>query len=156
MSKPAAPAAPSKDSEPILGIKVSWEIKLLCIVTVFSVLKALKAITSHFLFLLFGRLFFIAGHAYFIYVFFFTNYRITKSTSRTTEEKNVARTQCQGVMKGMLLRGVLILLVHFRTGMLPPLFVTVIMGFLGMIENDYFYQVMYAKAPQFFELCFTS
>ena len=100
MSKPAAPAAPSKDSEPILGIKVSWEIKLLCIVTVFSILKALKAITSHFLFLLFGRLFFIAGHAYFIYVFFFTNYRITKSTSRTTEEKNVARTQCQGVMKG--------------------------------------------------------
>ncbi|RYY81590.1 hypothetical protein EON63_15130 [archaeon] len=26
----------------------------------------------------------------------------------------------------------------------------------GMIENDYFYQVMYAKVPQVFELCFIS
>ncbi|RYY81593.1 hypothetical protein EON63_15145 [archaeon] len=100
MSKSVAASVPSKDSEPILGIKVSWEIKLLCIVVVFSILKAFKAFTSHFLFLLFGRCFFIAGHAYFIYVFFFTNYRITKSTSRTTEEKNAARTQCQGVIKG--------------------------------------------------------
>ncbi|RYY81591.1 hypothetical protein EON63_15135 [archaeon] len=44
----------------------------------------------------------------------------------------VPHTQTHTHTLGMLLRGVLILLVHFRTGMLPPLFVTVLMGFLGM------------------------
>jgi hypothetical protein len=91
---------------------------------------------------------------YFIYIYFDTAARINKSTSRSEAEKATAKSACQGIVKGILLRGVLLFLVHLKTNMLPPLVITVFMGFCSLIENDYYYQVLYSKMPQLFELMY--
>eukprot|EP01039_Chlorochromonas_danica_P010295 gene10295-11394_t len=143
----------SAQDSPLLGIKVSWEIKLMAIVSIFALVKALPFAQTT-LFLLLARLFFLLGHLLLGYIYFYTNFRITKSTSRSVEEKNEAKADCQKVFRGIVVKAVLLGLVHARTGLLPPMFVTVIMAFFSMIENDYFYQVMYAKMPQFFDLFF--
>lgn len=139
----------------VSGIKVSWEIKLMLIALVFAVIKGLAPFSESAVFLLFARLFFLGGHAFYGYIYFYTNYRITKSTSRSAEEKAAAKDDCQKVIRSVLIRAVLLGLVHMRTGMVPPMFVTVITAFLSMIENDFFYQVLYAKAPELFDVCFT-
>jgi hypothetical protein len=142
------------DPNAILGIKVSWEMKSLLIVSVFAAIKALKPLSDSILFLWGARVFFLAGHAFLVYIFFFTNYRITMSKSRSVEEKNTAKSECQSMIRSLIVRASLIGFVHMRTSMLPPLFVTVLMGFLSMIENDFCYQVLYAKMPFAFELLF--
>ena len=136
------------------GMKVDFEMKALTVVSVYALIKALKAFSDNFLFITAFRAFFILGHLYFIYIYLFTNHRISKSTSRNAEEKAKAKSSCFGVLKGVLIRAVLMGFVHFRTNMIPPLAITVFMGFYSMIENDFYYQIIYSKMPGLFEFLY--
>jgi hypothetical protein len=137
-----------------VGMKVDLEMKALGMVTIFAIIKALKGIATTALFINFSRGFFLLGHAFFVYIFLVTNFRISKSTSRTAEEKTKAKAGCFAVLKGILVRAVILALVHYKTGMLPPMYVTVFMGFCSMIENDFLYQIMYSKVPGLFEVLY--
>jgi hypothetical protein len=147
-------AASSNDPNAMFGMKVDFEFKALAILSVFSLVKLLKpfADNSHLVNLL--RSFFLFGHIYFIYIYFDTASRINKSTSRSEAEKAAAKGACASIVKGILIRGVLLFLVHLKTNMLPPLLITVFMGFCSLIENDYYYQVLYSKMPQLFEFMY--
>ena len=153
--KPASSSTPAVvDPNALVGLKVDFEMKVLVVVTVFFLFKLLKSWTDNLHFINFCRGIFIFGHIYFIYVYIDTNYRISKSSSRTTEEKEAGKKACLDILKGMLLRAVIMFFVHLRVGILPPLIVTVVLGFCALIENDYYYQVLYSKFPEVFEFLY--
>lgn len=152
---PSAPATGSSGDKVVVGIKVSWEIKLMVIVTVFAIIKGISTYAMSTMFLWVARLFYLATHGFFVYIYFYTNYRISKSTTRSNEEKVAAKSDCQKVIRSIGTRAVIMGLVHLRTGMVPPMFVTPIMAFLSLIENDFFFQVVYSKYPAVFDLLFT-
>lgn len=136
------------------GMKVDWEMKLLLIVSVFAFVKGVKAFSDSPIFLLVSRIFYLIGHLYFVYIYLYTNYRITKSSSRTDEEKATAKGDCLKVFRSVMIRGVIIGAIHFKTQMIPPLYVSVFMGLFSLIENDFIYQVLYSKYPGIFELLY--
>ena len=136
------------------GMKVDLEMKAFVAVAVYALVKALKAHTENFLFINVMRGIFVVGHLYFIYIYLFTNHRISKSTSRNAEEKAKAKSSCLGVLRSILIRAAIMGFVHFRTKMMPPLLITVFMGFFSMIENDFYYQIMYSKMPGLFEILY--
>jgi hypothetical protein len=136
------------------GMKVDLEMKALVIISIFCLMKALKFLADSTEFVYFCRLFFLLGHAFFVNIYLDTNFRLSKSTSRTAEEKQAAKSACFSVFKGIMIRAVLMGFIHLRTNILPPLFVTVFMGFFSLIENDFFYQLLYSKFPSLFELLY--
>lgn len=142
------------DANAMTGMKVDFEMKALAILVVFSVVKLLKPFTDNPHLVNLFRGFFLFGHILMIYTYFDTASRISKSTSRNAEEKAAAKSACFGILKGVLIRAVILFFLHLRSNMLPPLLVTVFMGFCSLIENDYYYQVLYSKAPQLFELMY--
>lgn len=144
----------SRNNDDAVGMKVDLEMKALAIVTIFAAIKALKGIATTTLFINFSRGFFLLGHAFFVYIFLVTNFRISKSTSRSSDEKAKAKAGCFSILKGILARAVILAVVHYKTGMLPPMYVTVFMGFCSMIENDFLYQIMYSKVPGLFEVLY--
>eukprot|EP01040_Poterioochromonas_malhamensis_P011597 gene11597-12649_t len=157
---PAADAGSSSsssvsiDPQSLVGMKVDFEMKVLVIVTVFAFFKILKFLADNIHFINLCRGFFIFGHIYFIYLFMDTNYRISKSSSRTAEEKDAGKKACFDILKGMLVKACIMFIVHLKAGILPPLFVTVILGFCALIENNYYYQVLYTKFPAVFEFLY--
>lgn len=136
------------------GMKVDLEMKAFVVVAVYALMKVFKAQAENFLFLTSMRGIFVLGHVYFIYIYLFTNHRISKSTSRNAEEKAKAKSSCLGVLRSILIRAAIMGFVHYRTKMMPPLLITVFMGFFSMIENDFYYQIMYSKLPGLFELLY--
>lgn len=142
------------DPNAMMGMKVDFEMKLLAILVVFSVVKLLNPLTASPVFVNVFRGIFLFGHILMVYTYVDTASRISKSSSRTAEEKAAAKTACFGILKGILFKAVLFFLLHLRSGMLPPLVVTIFMGFCSLIENDYYYQVLYSKVPQLFEFMY--
>ena len=140
--------------EALPGISVDWEMKALLMSAVFAVVKILSGTFLEGLFATACRIFFIAGHAFFGFIYFSTVQRINKSSSRTDEEKVAARDGCRDILKSLFIRAVVIGVIHTRGGLIPPLLVSVFMGFFTMIENGYFYQIMYDKIPQIFDIFF--
>ncbi len=154
MSSSASGSSSSRNNDDAVGMKVDLEMKALVIVGIFAAIKALNSVSSSSIFINFSRGFFVLGHAFFVYIFLVTNFRISKSTSRSSDEKAKAKAGCSAIMKGIFVRAVILALVHYKTGMLPPMFVTVFMGFCSMIENDFLYQIMYSKVPALFEVLY--
>ncbi len=153
MSSSASGSSSSRSNDDAVGMKVDLEMKALVIVGIVAAIKALN-VSSSSIFINFSRGFFVLGHAFFVYIFLVTNFRISKSTSRSSDEKAKAKAGCSAIMKGIFVRAVILALVHYKTGMLPPMFVTVFMGFCSMIENDFLYQIMYSKVPGLFEVLY--
>jgi hypothetical protein len=144
----------SNNASDAVGMKVDLETKALVMVSIYAALKFGKQVAATSGFIMFARVFFLLGHAYLVYIYLVTNFRISKSSSRSTEEKAKAKGGCFAVLRSVLIRAAILGFVHYRTGMLPPMFITVFMGFFSFFENDFYYQIMYSKLPHLFELMY--
>ena len=141
-------------TDDLKGLKVDWEMKALMMASVYAILKVLGPIGQNSFFINFARLFFIAGNLSFLYLFIYTNYRIVKSASRTEEEKSKAKGKCRDVLKTLFIRSAVIFAIHLRTSLLPPLFISVFMAFFALIENYYYFQVLYFRFPKLFDFIY--
>ncbi len=128
-SSAPSPAPGKEVKSSYFGMKVDWEMKVLGIVSVFAAVKFLQGIIGVFLTTALARLIFLVGHVAYTIVYLNTTNRISKSTSRSAEEKAKVKEACFSIYKGLMIRAVVVILIHWRTKMLPPLVVTVIMGF---------------------------
>lgn len=124
-----------------MGMKADWEMKILAIVSVFAFVKTAQRFLGAGLTTLIARSVFLVGHLFYAYIYMTTSSKVSKSTSRSSEEKVKIKEACFGIFKAILVRAVIIIGIHWRTELQPPLIVSVIMGFFSMIENDYYYQV---------------
>lgn len=146
---------PSSETPSLLpGMPVDWEMKALLIAFVYAVAKVVAWTPLNTTFITFSRGLFVAGHLFFGYVYFSTNRRISKSTSRSDREKDLAKESCREILKSLFVRAVIVMFIHFRSQMVQPLIISLFMGFFSMIENGYIYQVMYDQTPKVFELFF--
>ncbi len=137
-----------------IGLSVDWELKALLVVSVYALLKLAGAFTKHDIFIMVMRGFFILGHLIFFYFFMLSNGRITKSQGRPNEEKVKAKKSCQLAFRSILIRALIIGFIHYRTGMLPPLIISVFMGFYSLIENVDYYYVIHSKFPKLIDTFF--
>lgn len=136
------------------GMNVDLEMQILMVVSVLTGVKYITPLVDPELFVNCCRGFFVLGHLYLIYIFLYTNYRLTKSKSRSAEEKSVAKAACFKAFRSILVSGTIAGAVHFYTGMIPPMIIPVFMGFITMIGNDFFYQVLYTQFPNVFEFLY--
>lgn len=153
MSSTSGNGKDSKSSN-LFGMKVDWEMKLLGIASIFATVKFFQGLVGSSLYTIIARAIFIAGHLFFVFIYSNTTGKVAKSTSRSDAEKTKIKAACLAIFKGIMVRAVAILLVHWRTILLPPLIVSVLLGFCSLIENDYFYQVMYTFTPRIFEIMY--
>jgi hypothetical protein len=145
----------SKVANPYLGMKADWEMKILAIVSVFASVKLAQSLLGTIIPTIICQAIFAAGHLYFVYIYMTTTSKVNKSTSRSSEEKVKIKEACFSIFKALLVRAIIIIAIHWRTGLMPPLVVSVFMGFFSMIENDYYYQVMYSVSPRLFDTLYS-
>ena len=144
----------AKIEKSLQGMNVDLEMQILIVVSVLTTLKFAPTLVDKELLTNICRAFFTLGHLYMIYIFLYTNYRLTKSKSRTAEEKSISKAACFKVFRGILVSGVISAAVHIYSGMLPPMVIPVFMGFISLIGNDFFYQVLYTQFPSLFEFLY--
>lgn len=144
-----------KGANPYLGMKVDWEMKIFAMVSVFASVKAAQNFLGTMISTLACQGIFVFGHLFFVYIYMTTTSKVNKSTSRSSEEKVKIKEACFSIFKALFVRALIIILVHWRAGLMPPLVVSVIMGFFSMIENDYYYQVMYSVTPRLFDILYS-
>jgi hypothetical protein len=137
-----------------IGVSVDWELKALLVVTVYAFLKLMGDFSKHPTFIITARAFFVIGHLLFFYFFMLTNGRITKASGRPSEDKTKAKKACQLAFRNILARAAIIGFIHYRTHMMPPLFISVFMAFFTLVENIDYYYVIHSKFPRIFELFF--
>jgi hypothetical protein len=140
---------------PYVGMKADWEMKIFAIVCVFASVKMAQQLLGALIPTLICRSIFVLGHFYLVYIYLTTTSKVNKSTSRSSEEKVKIKEACFSIFKALLVRAGLIVAIHWKTGLMPPLVVSVIMGFFSMIENDYYYQVMYSVSPRLFDTLYS-
>jgi hypothetical protein len=150
----SSPQPNENKQQSYVGMKVDWEMKALAIAAVFAAVKAAQKFLGTFIPVTICRAIFTFGHIYFIYIYFNTSGKVTKSTSRSTEEKVKIKAALSSILKSLIVKAVVILAVHWKTQLMPPLVVSVILGFFSFIENDYYYQVMYTVTPKLFEILY--
>lgn len=122
------------------GIHVDWEMKALLVVFHYALVKFLSKLISNYHLTLVCRIFFIIGHLTFLWSFVSVNKCILNDSRTSSAEKSFARDQTQSIFRTLCIRGVVILIIHLKSNLLPLLLVSVYMGFFRQIENgDYFY-----------------
>jgi hypothetical protein len=138
------------------GLTVDWEMKALLIVSVYAMLKFLGSLSflSSTVLLSIARGVFLFGHIGFVKMFMDTNTHIKTSEMMNLDQKVKAKNRIQAVFRNVIMRGGIITLLHGRTLMLPPLIISVAMGFFTMIEDRDFYHLIYSKNPKLFGLVF--
>jgi hypothetical protein len=137
-----------------IGVTVDWELKALLVVSVYAILKLVGDLSQHPTVVLVARAFFIIGHLLFFYFFMLTNGRITKASGRPSEDKTKAKKACQLAFRNILVRAVIIGFIHYRTHMMPPLLISVFMGFFTLLENIDYYYVIHSKFPKLIDTFF--
>lgn len=132
-------AAKPEGSAPLT---VNWEVKLVGIVAMYAVNKYIQsnfdATSGMFrLVINLARGVFLLGHLYLYWRMRAFNISIMKKPTWTIETKGKARGLIQSdLMKPLFIRALLVVLVHWKFGMMPPLVVSVWMGFLQLLEKQ--------------------
>eukprot|EP01038_Epipyxis_sp_PR26KG_P012575 gene12575-16863_t len=120
------PLANTKQAAEVIkeGLKIDLEMKALIVLTIYSILKLLNADE--------------------------TDRYIEKQFDRSTDDKTTARKSCQLLFRNLIIKSLVVIAIHYKTKLLQPLFISVIMGFFTMIENGEFYDLLYTKHSKFF------
>lgn len=136
------------------GMTVDWELKAVLVVGIYALLKVLGDIAKKDAFVTGSQAFFAIGHLLFFYFFMLANGKIAKQTGKTNDEKNKSKKACQLAFRNIMARALVIGFIHYRTKMMPPLYISVFMAFYTLIENPDFYFVIHSKFPKLFEVFF--
>jgi hypothetical protein len=143
-------------AEKTSGLDVDWEMKAFMMVTVYAALNfcGSSSYIPDILILAVARGFFLLGHVALIKIFIDVNAQI-KDAKLSLDQKVKAKGAVQNTFKSLCARAVVIAIIHGRSQMLPPLFISVFMGSFALLENRECYHVMYSKAPKLFEVVFS-
>lgn len=139
------------------GLSVDWEMKAFMMVVVYSILKFCRSssfIPDVFVLSL-SRGFFLLGHALLIKIFIDVNAQLKNNAKLSLDQKVKAKGTVQTIFKGFCIKALVIAIIHGRSAMLPPLIISVFMGFYSLLENRECYHVLYSKYPKLFELLFS-
>jgi hypothetical protein len=136
-----------------VGHSVDLEMKMVLIAAVFAVIKFLRVENSE-IFTLIARTFFVIGHGLFFSFYKKAVDRISSNATLSSGDKEKAKKSCQDLLKSLAIRAVLISFVHMKKNMLPPLIVSVFMGFFSLLENPDCYDVLYYASPRLIETVF--
>ena len=142
----------NKNEAAATGFAVDFEMKILLVTAIFSILKFLK--NFYWFLISICWIFFIVGHLFFYYSFIQTTQLINMFVDISTEDKTKAHQNCQRLFRDLMFRGAMVVVFHFSTNMIPPLIISVFMGCFSMIENYDYYELLYRKYPFVFELFF--
>eukprot|EP01036_Dinobryon_divergens_P024197 gene24197-32624_t len=143
--------APNKSKKGLIGVTVDWEMKFLAIAIVYAVAKL---IGSNYLFLFLARLFFFLGNAAFLYYYLAAVQSIAKDNTTSNQEKQEAKKKCFVMLRSLFAKTAVVGAIHYRTSLVQPLLVSVLMGFFTYIENGNVYNVMYAQFPVIYDYFF--
>ena len=112
-------------------------------------LKLLQVDTENEDHLHYARIFFGIFHLFFLLMFLQTKSNITAMMA-TQEEKLDYGSQLKGVVKGILLKALVIGVVHYKTNLIQPLVISSFMGFMALLECNITYDAVSGVLPFLF------
>lgn len=130
------------------GVHFDWELKLFFIASIFSLLKALGSVSPS-LATNFAKIVFLLGHLFFVMNSTKTQSNVTTGNF-SVEVKSRGLANLKSTFRNVLLRAGVIVLIYWRTGLLPPLCVSVCLSICDGIENPYYLDTLMNKYPKIF------
>ena len=130
------------------GIHLDIEVKLLFAVSLYALVKLMGS-TSLFVANWLGKAVFVCGHVFFVMNSFKTQKTVSQM-SASHEVKTNALSKLKGIFKSVMGRAAVIVLIHWKTGMLPPLFISVCFSVCDAIENPYYVDTLVKLYPRVF------
>ena len=119
------------------------------IAAVFALLKFLEIDPSNSSHLLFARSIFCTFHVIIFTVLFQTSAWISNKKIPDAE-KDSAKKEMRSLLNSLLFRTIIIVGIHYKTGIMPPLFVSCVMASFSMLENIQSFTMLQTKFPILF------
>lgn len=120
-----------------MAYSISLEFKVFYIATVFALLKFFAIDAKNPYHLLFARSFFVISHLFFFMALVRVSF-LAGGNGRLNDEKMSSRKSLRDQGKSLAIRCIIVALVHYKSGILPPLFVSVVMGSFSLLEDKVF------------------
>jgi hypothetical protein len=130
------------------GVHFDLELKLFFAAAIFAFLKALSSFSTP-LATNFAKTVFLLGHIFFILNCAKTQSAVSNSNA-SVEVKSRGLANLKAIFRSVLGRAAVIVLIHWRTGLLPPLCISVCLSICDALENPYFLDTLATKYPKFF------
>lgn len=109
-----------------------WEVKLVLMLATYCFFKFFH---SNSFVLAAARIIFIVGHGFLYWKIARFNVSVMKRPGWTIDSKEKARSQIQqDLLRPLFIRGIIVAIVHLKFSVNPPLFVSLIMGYLSLLE----------------------
>jgi hypothetical protein len=128
------------------GYSIDWELKVFSVVCVYAVVKFFGISYESIILCFLGRLLFIACHLGFLYLFIITKVDIDKSLGPSDSKQN-SKKAIFDVFRGLAMKAVLVFFLHFKMKMMPPLFISCIMGCFSILECREYLFILQRKFP---------
>ena len=106
----------------------------LIIVTVYAIFKNLDLVASNPMHVWYARIFFGVGNLFFFLLFVKTSWDIENCVA-AKEQKIAARLEVLKLFGNLLFRAALVAFVHYRSNILQPLVISLVMGIFPLLEN---------------------
>lgn len=107
-------------------------------VLMFAILKFFSANPENVMHKSLARFFFAGMHTLMIALLFRTSGSVEQSML-PSKEKLEAKKALRKLLNARLVTAVVIIAIHWKTGILPPLYGSCIMGLFSLFENDHIY-----------------
>ena len=130
------------------GVHLDVEIKILFAATSYAIMKFISSYSTSLAGNI-GRSVFVLGHVLYILNSLKTQQSV-KKMSISHEVKTDILTKLKSSFRGVVGRALVICLIHWRTGMLPPLFISVCLSFCDAFEIPDFLDTLTNGFPKVF------
>lgn len=131
------------------GVNIDLELKTFFAVASYTVLKFISSFSPTISVTL-ARLFFFVGNALLAVCFLKTRNSVAQLTNISHDSKSSALSEGKSLFWSIMGRAVVVFFIHARTGMQPPLLISVLMGLFSIMENPYCLDTLISSYPKIF------